>query len=65
MGVIFNNLRVGRLEAGDRQFEEGGGLGAACAHSGLGSWHTLGILAGGGFSPVGRGTRMWPKDRLV
>lgn len=27
MGVIFNNLRVGGLDAGDREFEEGRGLG--------------------------------------
>lgn len=26
MGVIFNNLGVGGLEAGDREFEEGRGL---------------------------------------
>lgn len=37
MGVIFNNLRVGGLGAGDREFEEGRELGAASAQ--LGSWH--------------------------
>lgn len=65
MGVIFNNLRVGGLGAGDKEFEEGRGLGAAWAQ--LGSWHMLGILAGGVWParPMGRDAKGWPRDTLV
>ena len=63
MGVIFNNLRVGGLGAGDREFEEGRELGAASAQ--LGSWHVLGRLAGGVWLGRALGRGLWSKDGLV
>lgn len=51
MGVIFNNLWVGGLHAGDRELEEGRGLGSGqLGHSNLEAWPMLSIWAGGGFS---------------
>ena len=63
MGVIFNNLRVGGLGAGDREFEEDRELGAGSAQ--LGSWHTLGRLAGGVWLGRALGRGLWSKDGLV
>lgn len=51
MGVIFNNLRVGGLEAGDGGSRKAEDM-EQHGHCGLGSRHTLGILVRGGFSPA-------------
>lgn len=69
MGVIFNNLWVGGLDAGDRELEEGRGLGSGqLGHSDLEAWPVIRIWAEGRIQSarlMGKGAEGWNKDEVA